>query len=115
MLLQPYPFLEEFKVKMIDNYDGFTFDYKFNYILVFLGFGKLFIILRVILTGTSYMSPRCKNIVIVASRLCRMYGCEANYLYAIKCLFKDSPMMLIGIVFLCSIFIFALSLRIAER
>lgn len=44
-----------------------------------------------------------------------MYGCESNYLYAIKCLFKDSPMLLIGIVFTSSIFIFALSLRIAER
>lgn len=42
-----------------------------------------------------------------------MYGCECNYLYAIKCLFKDSPMGLIGIVFICSILIFALSLRIA--
>ena len=44
-----------------------------------------------------------------------MYGCECNYLYAIKCLFKDSPMLLIGIVFISSILIFALSLRIAER
>lgn len=44
-----------------------------------------------------------------------MYGCEANYLYSIKCLFKDSPMLLIGIVFICSILIFSLSLRIAER
>lgn len=44
-----------------------------------------------------------------------MYGCEANYLYAIKCLFKDTPMLLIGIVFICSILIFSLSLRIAER
>lgn len=44
-----------------------------------------------------------------------MYGCEANYLYAIKCLFKDTPMLLIGIVFICSILIFATSLRIAER
>lgn len=51
----------------------------------------------------------------LASRLCRMYGCESNYLYAIKCLFKDSPMLLIGIVFVSSILIFALSLRIAER
>lgn len=50
-----------------------------------------------------------------ASRLCRMYGCESNYLYAIKCLFKDTPMLLIGIVFVSSIMIFALSLRIAER
>ena len=44
-----------------------------------------------------------------------MYGCECDYLYAIKCLFKDSPMILIGIVFMTSIFFFALSLRIAER
>jgi hypothetical protein len=46
-VLQPYPFLEGVTVTMVDNYDGF------------LGFGKLFIILRVILTGTAYMSPRC--------------------------------------------------------
>lgn len=44
-----------------------------------------------------------------------MYGCESNYLYAIKCLFKDSPLCLIGVVFAISIVIFALSLRIAER
>jgi hypothetical protein len=58
-VLQPYPFLEGVTVTMVDNYDGFSFQYQFNYILVFLGFGKLFIILRVILTGTAYMSPRC--------------------------------------------------------
>ena len=49
---------------MTDSYDGFSFDYKFNYILVFLGFSKLFIILRVILTNTIYMSPRCKYLFI---------------------------------------------------
>lgn len=64
LTLQPYPFLENVTVNMADSYDGFTFDYKFNYILVFLGFGKLFIILRVILTGTTYMSPRCKYLLI---------------------------------------------------
>lgn len=60
LFLQPYPFLENFTIQMTDSYDGFSFDYKFNYILVFLGFSKLFIILRVILTNTIYMSPRCK-------------------------------------------------------
>ncbi len=89
-------------------YDNFSFPFKLNYVLVFLGFGKLFIILRVVLIRQIYMSPR-------SNRLCRMYGCESNYLYAIKCLFKDSPMSLIGIVFVCSILIFALGLRIAER
>ena len=56
-----------------------------------------------------------KFMVFLASRLCRMYGCESDYLYAIKCLFKDSPLCLIGLVFAISIVIFAISLRIAER
>jgi len=49
---------------MNDNYDGFVFDFKLNYILVFLGFFKLFIILRVVLTNTVYMSPRCSFLLI---------------------------------------------------
>lgn len=61
LLFQPYPFLDELTVTMNDNYDGFTFDFKLNYILVFLGFFKLFIILRVVLTNTVYMSPRCNH------------------------------------------------------
>ena len=59
MLLQPYSFFEGLTISMSDNYDGISFDFKLNYILVFLGFSKLFIILRVVLTNTIYMSPRC--------------------------------------------------------
>jgi len=59
LLLQPYSFLEGLSVSMSDNYDALSFDFKLNYILVFLGFSKLFIILRVVLTNTIYMSPRC--------------------------------------------------------
>lgn len=44
-----------------------------------------------------------------------MYGCSSDYLYAIKCLFKDSPIILIGIVFVFSVGMFAINLRIAER
>ena len=46
-------------VEMINSYDRFTFQFKLNYILVIMGFSKLYIILRVILTNTVYMSPRC--------------------------------------------------------
>lgn len=108
LILQPYSFLNDQYFTTSNLYDSYAFPYKVNYVLVFLGFGKLFIILRVVLIRQIYMSPR-------SSRLCRMYGCESNYLYAIKCLFKDSPMSLIGIVFVSSILIFALGLRIAER
>jgi hypothetical protein len=48
---------------MNDNYDGFVFDYKLNYVLVVFGFAKMFIILRVVLSNTIYMSPRCTNVV----------------------------------------------------
>ena len=41
-----------------------------------------------------------------------MYGCEADYLYAIKSLFKDHPNLLIITAFIISIFIFAFALRI---
>lgn len=73
--------------------------------MVLLGFLRLFIVVRVILLRTNYMSPR-------ASRNCNMYGCRANYLFAVKCLFKDSPMTLMGIVFFVSVIVFALGLRI---
>ena len=72
LLFQPYPFFEGTTVSMTNNYDGISFDFQLNYILVFLGFSKLFIILRVVLTNTVYMSPRCKDHIIqpVASVEC---------------------------------------------
>ena len=64
----------DIKIKTLNIYDGFEFDYSFNYILVVLGLVKLFIALRVILMRQAYMSPRCNFFFIVAHRLCRMYG-----------------------------------------
>lgn len=51
-------------ISLTDDYDNFSFDYKINYVLVVLGFFKMFIILRVILNNTIYMSPRCKYFVM---------------------------------------------------
>ncbi len=94
-------------------FDNFEFPYKLNYILVVLGFLKVFIALRVLLLRQAYMSPRCNSFLSIASRLCRMYGCESDYLYAVKCLFKDSPLSFVSVVFTGSILIFAICLRIA--
>lgn len=106
--LQPYPFFQNITFVTSNIYDSFTFDFKINYILVMFGFLRIFLLLRLVLLSSSYMSPR-------SSRNCRMYGCSADYLYSIKCLFQDRPMTLMGAVFLASIFIFALMLRMAER
>jgi len=62
--MQPYLFFENITVEMINSYDKFNFQFKLNDILVIMGFCKLYIILRVILTSTVYMSPRCKYLYI---------------------------------------------------
>lgn len=64
----------DIKIKTQNIYDGFDFDYSLNYILVVVGLIKLFIALRVILMRQAYMSPRCSFFIILAHRLCRMYG-----------------------------------------
>jgi len=68
---------------------------------------RTFIIVRVLLKRTSFINPR-------ADRLCRMYGCEANYNYVVKCLFVDYPMTLITVVFFVSLAFFAYGLMILE-
>lgn len=44
-----------------------------------------------------------------------MHGCEANYEYALKCMFKDSPALLILLFFGASIVLFSLAIQICER
>lgn len=90
-----------------DIYDNLFFSYKFNYVLVLAGFLRLFFVMRLFLERTSYMTPR-------ASRNCTMYGCRADYLFAIKCLFKNEPLYLMGVVFSVSIVMFALGFRVSE-
>lgn len=115
LLMQPYPFFNStclcdvaitFQTMNIRN--NYSFDFKLNYLLVILGFARLFIIFRVFLLKTEYMSPR-------ANRVCRLYEAKSDYLYAIKCLFKDYPLPLIGVFFTISIAVFSLMLRISER
>lgn len=48
-------------------------------------------------------------------RVSNMYEAQNGYLYAIKGLFMDSPMMLIGVSFIVSIFYFTIAMRICER
>ena len=51
----------------------------------------------------------------LANRLCKMYGCKADFSFSLKCLFKDNPMILIGIFFTVSAMIFAFQIYLVER
>lgn len=44
-----------------------------------------------------------------------MYGCQANFSFSLKCLFKDNPLMLIVILFSSSALIFSYAVYLAER
>ena len=65
-------------------------------------------IIRVILNSTMYSNYR-------ATRICKMYGCDADYYYAIKCLMKNIPSKVIAICFIGTLLLFGHALRICER
>lgn len=54
------------------------------------------------------MSPR-------SNRIARMYLCRANYLTALKSIFKDYPNSFVTFYFGASIMVFSFSVRVAER
>jgi hypothetical protein len=84
------------------------FHYKLNHILALLLMLRIYIVIRVILSGSKYSTTR-------ATRLGRMFGCRTGYQYTVKCLFRESPMVLICSVFISSIFFFSWALRVAEK
>lgn len=106
----------DIKFNTYNIYDRFWFDYKINYLLISFGFNKIYLLIRFALINQLYLNPRCKLINYnLANRLCRMYGTSADYLYAIKCLFKDRPLILISLTLGISFCNFCISLRICER
>jgi hypothetical protein len=44
-----------------------------------------------------------------------MYGCQANFSFSLKCLFKDNPLLLIIILFTTSSLLFSYAVYLAER
>lgn len=112
---QPYPFLNGMIISDVDVWiqltnirNNYSFEYKLNHLLVLFGFTRGYVLVRVFLQNTSYMSSQ-------AHRVCKMYNAKSHYLFAVKCLFKDYPLALIAGLVGGSVVHFALSLRIAER
>ena len=83
-------------------------EYYVNDFLSILSFGRIYILLRAVLILTPYMNNR-------ANRLCKMYGCRADFSYSLKCMFKDHPLKLICLFYFISVFILAYLIYLAER
>jgi hypothetical protein len=71
-----------------------------------MGLFKIYQIWKIVVNSSAYATPRC-------NRLAKMYMCEANHTFALKCMFKDFPMKLVTICFFISIVIFSFALRVA--
>ena len=89
----------------------------FSLLIVF----RLYLVIRLWLNNTPYRSPRARRvtykIIILKSLTSKsiMYGADNEYLYACKCLVRESPLKTVLSVFFISIVISGYMLRICER
>lgn len=107
-LLQPNLWCNKYSVEITAEYTGQTYTLYVNEILSLLSLLRFYVLIRLFLFRSVYMNPR-------SHRLCKMHGCQANYEYALKCLFKDSPALLILLFFTASIILFAYAIQLCER
>lgn len=82
--------------------------FKFNYLMVILGLFKMYQVWKIFINSSKYSTPR-------SNRVAKMYMCESNHGFALKCMFKDYPMKLVTVCFFISIGVFSFALRVAER
>ena len=69
---------------------------------------RLYFITRSLLNTSKYLEPR-------AQRVCQLFGCEANFNFAIKVMMKDNPNSFIWTSMILSIFVFGYTTRLFER
>lgn len=98
------------------NYnDNRELKYYVNEILSLFMVLRVFIIIRVILTYSKWISHRANRIWFLFYSFSKMYGCDPGNLFAVRCLMKTRPLTLPAILFLSSIFIFGHLIRTCER
>ena len=106
LILQPYPFFINFTITTPNSYHKYDVEFHVNDFLAILSFGRIYILIRTALLLTPYMNNR-------ANRLCKMYGCRADFSYSLKCMFKDHPLKLICLFYFISVAIFAYLIYLA--
>ena len=78
-LVAPYNFLSGYKyVENVEAYDV-TIEYEINELLLFFSFVRIYMLLRMYIYYSEYLTPR-------SLRVCQMNGCESNMLFAVKSL-----------------------------
>lgn len=105
--LTPYGFFEGLKyTEYVGDFD-LNIVYELNELLLSVSFVRIFFALRMILYLTIFCNQR-------SQRICRIHGCDANVLFAIKCLMKQRPYRVLIYSLLITTLIFGYQLRIFE-
>lgn len=105
--LHPSPFLVGYRVQWTNSFTEDEIFYHVNdffHILILL---RVIVMARVLLVSTIWISNR-------SIRVCNMYGTEASYLFAIRCLMKTQSFKLVFTLLGLCLFFFGFALRICE-
>eukprot|EP01016_Furgasonia_blochmanni_P037948 TRINITY_DN4528_c0_g3_i5.p1 TRINITY_DN4528_c0_g3~~TRINITY_DN4528_c0_g3_i5.p1 ORF type:complete len:399 (-),score=52.63 TRINITY_DN4528_c0_g3_i5:419-1615(-) len=107
-LPHPSPFLDGVTFQMRSDYLKKYYTQTVNEIMTLFMLMRIIVIIRAMLMRSVYYSTS-------SQRVCMMYGTEPSYLFVIKSLFKDRPIMIITVSMAMSLPFFAFALRICER
>lgn len=108
-LVMPYPSLynKVYYEQANEKSAGIPFLWN-DWLLCFCIFFRVHFLLRTILSLSWYTEAR-------AQRVCTIYGCDASYNFALKCMMKQNPWTVLSVMILVTLLMLSYQLRIFER
>jgi hypothetical protein len=92
---------------LFQTYDEIYLNHSYNDLLSLLLTAKVYIVIRALITISTYSSPR-------ASRLCHQNGFEHSFLYVVKCILHEKPLTAITVNFGILIMVWGYALKLSE-
>ncbi|CDW91118.1 small-conductance calcium-activated potassium channel protein [Stylonychia lemnae] len=107
VIISPYPGL--YDVQYIEYNEQFNahMTYDANDLLLWCCFSRLYLVIRYSLLLTYFMGPR-------SQRICRMNGCDASLMFAVRSVMKKRPYTVIFVTLIITTGIFAFQLNMFE-
>lgn len=107
-ILSPLPFITNETYNEYNNNFKVTVAQYYNDLLLAASFGRVYLLIRCIVTNSFYMSTR-------AQRVCQMNGCYASKMFSIKCLMKDKAYLVLTTNLILSMLYFGYLIRIFDQ
>jgi hypothetical protein len=101
MFVMPYPSLYNTQYTELanDRDPGVMFQWN-DFLLCFCIFFRIHLLVTSILSLSVYTEPR-------SQRVCNIYGCDANFNFALKALMKESPKVVLGSALVTALLMFS--------